>query len=378
MPDSLLFSELALRGLTLKNRVVISPMCQYTAQNGHVNDWHIVQYGRFAVGGAGLVFVEATIVSEEGRATEGDLGIWDDTHVAGLGRIAQFIRSQGGAAAIQLGHAGPKGSAQRPWHGMGPLGDQDRDDRGETPWPLVGPTAEPAGPGFVPPRMMTLADIETLRGDYRAATQRALQAGFDVVELHAAHGYLLHRFLSPLTNTRDDEYGSDAAGRMRLVVEIAADMREIWPDDRPVFVRLSASDFTEGGWTVEDSVALARALGSIGVDVIDCSSGGIGGSATAGRAKRGPGFQVSLAEQVRKEAEIATMAVGLITEPEQAERIVSEGRADLVAIGREALNDPNWPLHAAKALGAAAPEYGDWPEQHGWWLEKRRLSLSAR
>lgn len=376
MPTARLLQPIKLRTLTLRNRIVISPMCQYSAQDGHATDWHLVQYGRFAVGGAGMVFVEATIVAKNGCATAGDLGIWDDAHLPGLRRIADFIRSQGAAAAIQLGHAGPKGAMQRPWHGTGPLGPEDMRVRGEAPWPLVGPTAQPAGPGFQTPRAMTCEDIEALRGDYVAAAERALCAGFDAIELHAAHGYLLHRFLSPLTNDRTDGYGGSLAGRMRLVLEIAGDLRRVWPPERPLFVRISATDAIEGGWTVEDSVRLAKALADIGVDVIDCSSGGIGGSATASGGPRKPGFQVPLAARVRAEAGIATMAVGLILTASQAEEALTSGAADLVAIGREALIDPNWPLRAAATLGVHSGEnaYSDWPAQHGWWLARRRYA----
>ena len=374
---SALFSPLTLRGLTLKNRLVISPMCQYMARDGLAGDWHLVQYGRFAVGGAGLVFVEATMVSEEGRATMGDLGIWSDDQVPGLKRIVDFVQAQGAAVALQLGHAGPKGSAQRPWHGMGPLTEGDLEARGEAPWPMIGPTADPAGPGFATPKAMTEADIAALRAAYIAAAGRALAAGFDVLELHAAHGYLLHRFLSPLTNTRTDAWGGDLAGRMRLVLEIARDLREAWPAEKPLFVRISADDYAEGGWTGADSVTLARALKDCGVDVVDCSSGGIAGSATNGRLPRGPGFQVPYAEAVRKEAGLASMAVGLILTPEQAEAIIAEGRADLVAIGREALVNPNWPLMAREKLCGGAADFSEWPAPHGWWLDKRAAILQS-
>lgn len=352
-------------------------MCQYSAIEGNVNDWHLVQYGRFAVGGAGLVFIEATIVSRDGRATAGDLGIWDDEHVPGLRRITSFVKAQGAAVALQLGHAGRKGAAQRPWHGMGPLGIEDAKNHEEFPWPLVGPTTEPVGEGWPVPSALTQEGITALREDYRAAARRADEAGFDVIELHAAHGYLLHQFLSPLTNNRTDNYGGGAEERMRLPLEIAADLRACWPDDKPIFVRISASDHAEGGFSADDAIVLARRLRDVGVDVVDCSSGGISGSATAGRLPRGFGFQVPYAEQVRKEADIATMAVGLITEPQHAAAIVVEGRADLIAIGRAALDDPNWPHHAAQVLAGKQTEdnFAAWPKQHGWWLERRAQTL---
>ena len=373
-----LFSPKTLRGLTLKNRIVISPMCQCMAEEGQVNDWHLVQYGRFAVGGAGLVFLEATMVSRNGRGTSGDLGIWEDSQIPGLKRITDFVRAQGAAVALQLGHAGRKGSVQRPWHGYAPLGPDDLVARGESPWPLVAPTDQPVGPNWAVPRALTPEDIDALRTDYVAATHRAVSAGFDVIELHAAHGYLLHQFLSPLSNTRTDDYGGSLENRMRLVCEIATDIRAVWPADKPLFVRISAVDGEEGGWTLNDSVLLAQRLREVGVDVIDCSSGGIASSATAGRLVRELGFQVPYAATIRTEAGIPTMAVGLIIEPDQAEDIVANGNADLVAIGRQALYDPNWPLHAAHTLGSAGTgenSFIDWPPQHGWWLERRRKVL---
>lgn len=375
-----LFSPATLRRLTLKNRVIISPMCQCMAEEGQVNDWHLVQYGRFAVGGAGLVFVEATMVSRNGRGTSGDLGIWEDSQIAGLKRIADFVRAQGAAVGLQLGHAGRKGSVQRPWHGYGPLGLDDLVARGELPWPLIGPTDQPVGLGWAVPRALEVEDIASLRAEYVAATNRADCAGFDVIELHAAHGYLLHQFLSPLSNTRTDEYGGSLDNRMRLVCEIASDIRAAWPEGKPLFVRISAVDGEEGGWALDDSVLLAQRLREIGVDVIDCSSGGIASSATAGRLARELGFQVPYAARIRTEVGIATMAVGLILEPQQAENIVAKGNADLVAIGRQALDDPNWPLHAARELGAVRDEnnsFADWPPQHGWWLERRQRILEG-
>ena len=371
----LLTSPVALRGLTLRNRIVISPMCQYSATpDGCPTDWHLVQYGRFAVGGAGLVFVEATCVTPGGRGTPGDLGLWEDGHIAPLARIVEFLHGQGAAAGIQLGHAGRKGATRRPWHGSTPLDGADLTERAEVGWPLVAPSALPMAEGWPMPQELSLADIDQLKAEYAAAARRALAAGFDVVELHAAHGYLIHEFLSPISNTRTDAYGGDHAGRMRLPLEIAAILREIWPDDRPVFVRVSAVDHMDEGIQLEDTVAFARALQAVGVDVVDCSSGGISGGATVARIPRGPGFQVPFAHAVRQ-AGMASMAVGLITTPELAETILQDGRADLIAIGREALEDPNWPLHARRALGDDS--FDHWPEQHGWWLERRVASLRA-
>lgn len=373
---ALLISPVTLRGLRLRNRIVISPMCQYSATpDGLATDWHLVQYGRFAVGGAGLVFVEATCVTPDGRGTPGDLGLWDDRQIAPLARITAFLRANGAASAIQLAHAGRKGATRRPWHGGTPLDGADAAERGETPWPLVAPSALAMAEGWPVPAALSVAELSQLTDAYVAAARRALAAGFDVLELHAAHGYLIHEFLSPLSNTRNDAWGGDRAGRMRLPLEIAQALRAVWPADRPLFVRVSAVDHVEDGITLEDTVAFARALAQVGVDVVDCSSGGILGGATAARVPRGPGFQVPYAAAVRHEAGIATMAVGLITEPAQAEAILQAGQADLIAIGREALENPNWPLHARRALGV--PGFDCWPDQHGWWLERRAASLKT-
>jgi 2,4-dienoyl-CoA reductase-like NADH-dependent reductase (Old Yellow Enzyme family) len=369
----LLFSPLELRGLTLKNRVVISPMCQYSAREGLANDWHFAHLARFAMGGAALVFTEATAVERNGRITYGDLGIWTDAHVDPLKRIVSFIKAQGGIAAVQLAHAGRKASMQRPWHGNGPLGDADRA-RGESEWRIVAPSAIPLDQGWLVPEALTLAEIASIQSAWRDATRRARAAGFDVVEIHGAHGYLIHSFLSPISNRRTDAYGGERAGRMRFALEVADIVRAEWPEDRPVFVRVSSADGVDGGWAIEDSVALARELKLRGIDVIDCSSGGIAGSATAAGVKRSPGFQVPYAARIRSEANIATMAVGLILHPAQAEAVLESGEADLIAIGRQALFDPNWALHAQLALGLDS-EFAAWPVQSGWWLERRQRQL---
>lgn len=290
--NAMLTAPVQLRGLILRNRIVISPMCQYSATaTGYPTDWHLVQYGRFAVGGAGLVFVEATCVTSEGRGTPGDLGLWEDGHIAPLGRIVDFVHAQGAAVAIQLGHAGRKGATRRPWHGGTPLDASDATERAETPWPVVGPSPVAMAEGWPVPEALSLGDIARLKTDYADAARRALAAGFDVVELHAAHGYLIHEFLSPLSNFRTDHYGGDQAGRMALPLEIAQILRDVWPQDRPVFVRVSAVDHVDEGLQIADTIAFARALKAVGVDVVDCSSGGIVGGATAGRVPRGPGFQ---------------------------------------------------------------------------------------
>jgi 2,4-dienoyl-CoA reductase-like NADH-dependent reductase (Old Yellow Enzyme family) len=374
MTKPLLSSPIALRGLTPRNRVVISPMCQYSAAEGMAADWHFAHLARFAIGGAGLVFTEAAAVERNGRITHGDLGIWSDAHIPPLARITSFLKSQGAVPAIQLAHAGRKASMQRPWHGNGPMDDSDRA-RGEQVWPVVAPSSIPVDKGWLVPHELTLGEIEQLKEHWHAATLRAREAGFEVVEVHGAHGYLIHEFLSPLSNQRTDAYGGDLQKRMRLALEIAGIVRENWPADRPVFFRVSATDGVEGGWALDDSVALARRLKALGIDVIDCSSGGIAGSATAARVKRTLGFQVPYAQRIRNDAGIQTMAVGLILDAHQAEAILQAGQADLIAIGRQALFDPNWALHAELALGVEN-DFASWPMQSGWWLDKRQRSLT--
>jgi 2,4-dienoyl-CoA reductase-like NADH-dependent reductase (Old Yellow Enzyme family) len=369
----LLFTPIELRGVKLRNRIVISPMCTYSAKDGLVNDWHLVHLGKLAQGGAGLVFTEAAAVEPHGRITHGDIGIWSDEQVPGLARIVSFIKSQGAVAAIQLAHAGRKASMQRPWHGNGPLDDADRA-RGEQVWDVVAPSAIALDEGWLKPHELSVGEIHDLQGNWCLAAERALQAGFEVIEIHSAHGYLGHEFLSPITNKRSDEYGGDLAGRMRFTLELAGRLRKVWPEDKPLFTRISSVDNIDSGWTIEDSIALARELKDRGVDVVDCSSGGLMGSATAARVKRGPGFQVPFAERIRRDAGISTMAVGLILDGPQAEQILQSRQADLIAIGREVLNNPNWPLHAEAQLGCQG-QFESWPEQYGWWLDKRQQSL---
>ncbi len=368
-----LFQPFPLRGLTTRNRIVISPMCQYSAHEGHMDDWHLVHLGRFATGGAGIVFTEATAVQKNGRITHGCPGLWTDSQIPGHAKVAQFALRNGAIPAIQLGHAGRKASMQRPWFGNGPLEQADLA-RGDMPWSIVGPSALPVAQGWPEPHALTEAEIDTLIGDYVAAAKRALTAGYKIAEIHGAHGYLVHSFLSPLSNKRDDKYGGDLTGRMRLALEIAQAVRAVWPQDLPLFFRTSAVDGTPEGWSLDDTVVLATELKGIGVDVMDCSSSGIAGSATAGgQRKRQPGFQVGYAERVRHEVQMATMAVGLITHPKQAEEILEQERADLIALGREALVNPMWALHAARALGHDA-QFENWPEQSGWWLAARQKS----
>ena len=358
----MLFEPLKIRDVSLRNRIVVSPMCQYSAKDGHVGDWHLVHLGKFAQGGAGAVFVEATAVEKRGRITHGDTGIWDDAHIAGLSRIAKFIKEQGAVPAIQLAHAGRKASMARPWYGNGPLTQEDFD-RGDKAWSTVAPTEQPIGQEWIAPRAMREGDLQTVTTAYREAVRRATAAGFEMIELHAAHGYLLHTFLSPLSNKGSLEE------RMRFPLQVVEAVRQAWK--KPLFVRVSSIDDLENGWQLEDTLVFARELHRIGVDVVDCSSGGIAGSATAATKTvlpRVPGFQVPFAERIRKDVGIKTMAVGLILTPQQAEEVA--GKVDLVAIGREALYDANWPLHAAQALGAD-PEFARWPVQYGWWLTRR-------
>jgi 2,4-dienoyl-CoA reductase-like NADH-dependent reductase (Old Yellow Enzyme family) len=337
-----LFDPIAFRSLTLANRIVVSPMCQYSCVDGFASDWHLVHLGSRSVGGAGLVFTEATAVSPEGRISPADLGLWDDAHVDGLSRIARFVREQGSAAGIQLAHAGRKGSTTPPWQGIKGIAP---DAGGWTP---VAPTVAPFSASAAAPRALDAAEIPGVVDAFRASAERAVAAGFQVVEIHAAHGYLIQEFLSPLVNTRTDAYGGSFDGRIRLCIEVASTVRAVWPDALPVFVRISSTDWKAGGWDIEQSVALARRLRDVGVDLIDCSAGGAVPDVTI---PIGPGYQVPFAERVRRDAGVATGAVGLITDPHQADAIVRGGQADCVFLAREMLRDPYWPLHAARALG---------------------------
>ena len=368
-----LFTPLALRGTTLPNRIMISPMQQYMAgEDGRPVAFHEQHYGRLAIGGAGTVMTEALAVTRAGRVTRHDLGIWEDAQVAPLARIAAMIADAGGVPATQLIHAGRKGSVSRPWEGYAPL----TDEGGDAPWTTLAPSAVPANPGWHVPQALAEEDIPALLEAYRSATVRAAAAGFRLLEIHAAHGYLLHSFLSPLSNARNDGWGGDLAGRMRLPLAVVEAVRGAWPGDLPLSVRLSCVDEQPGGWTLEDSVVLGRALAERGVDLVDCSSGGLGERTTTRMVRRPEGYQVPFAERIRAEAGVATAAVGLITTPAFSDSVIREGRADLVAIGREALHDPHWPLHAAQALGAD-PDWSRWPPAWGWWLSKRARAAGA-
>jgi 2,4-dienoyl-CoA reductase-like NADH-dependent reductase (Old Yellow Enzyme family) len=344
-----LFEPLTLRGVTLSNRIIVSPMCEYSSDDGFADDWHVVHLGSRAVGGAGLVFTEATAVTPEGRISQEDLGIWSDAHVDTLARITRFIRSQRRLSGIQLAHAGRKGSTRRPWEGHGAV---ERDG-----WQPLGPTDEPFTAGFPVPRALDVHGIGTITRAFADAARRALAAKFDVVEVHAAHGYLLHEFLSPLSNTRSDAYGGSFDNRIRFCLEVVDAVRAVWPDRQPVFVRISATDWVDGGWDIEQSIELARRLKARGVDLIDCSSGG---NVASAKIPLAPGYQVPFAERIRQEAAIATGAVGLITESAHANAIIEEGRADCVLLAREMLRDPYWPLRAARELDSTI----DWPAQY--------------
>jgi 2,4-dienoyl-CoA reductase-like NADH-dependent reductase (Old Yellow Enzyme family) len=370
----LLFRPFDIRDAHLPNRIVISPMCQYSAEDGMATDWHLAHLAQFALGRAGLVFFEASAVTKQGRITHGDLGIWSDAHGVALRPIVDFLHGQGSLAAVQLAHAGRKASMQRPWFGNGPVGAEDAA-RGDVAWPILGATSVPLDDGWLEPQAMTSGDIADVTTAFADAAVRADAADVDVLEVHGAHGYLIQTFLSPLSNTRADAYGGDLKGRMRLALEVTEAVRAAWPQSKPLFFRVSSVDGIEGGWEIEDSIALARELKARGVDVIDCSSGGNSPKgATNSSVGRGLGFQVPFAAQIRKEADIMTQAVGLILDGAQAEDILQTGGADLIAIGREALADPYWAVHQAQAMGID-DSFAMWPEQYGWWLERRARGL---
>ncbi len=348
---SILFSPLRLRSLTFRNRIFMSPMCQYSSVDGFPTAWHLVHLGSRAVGGAGLVMMEATAVAPEGRISPGDQGLWNDDHREALRPIVHFIKSQGAAAGIQIAHAGRKASTDAPWRGGQPLSGA------EGGWQVLAPSAVPFAPGYPEPRACRDEDMRRVVADFADAARRADEAGFDVLEIHMAHGYLLHEFLSPLANRRNDRYGGSLENRLRLPLEATEAVRKVWPEAKPLFVRISATDWVGGAWDIEQSVVLARELKRRGVDLIDCSSGGMVPDAPI---PAGPGYQTPFATRVRTDAGIAVGAVGLITEPLQAEQIVRTGLADCVFLGRELLRDPYWPLRAARALHSEDA----WPAQY--------------
>ena len=376
----LLFSPLTLRSVTLPNRVVVSPLCMYSAKEGVATDWHFAHLSTFARGKAGLVFAEATAVTPEGRITNDCLGIWTDAQAEALKPITCFIDSMGCVPGIQLAHAGRKASHRPPSRGGAPLTEEDAA-KGIAPWRTVAPSAVPVSDAAPAPHALNPDEIKDIVDAFAVAARRSFDAGFRVLEIHGAHGYLIQSFLSPISNTRNDSYGGDIEGRMKFALEVTDAVRAAWPDDLPLFFRISAVDGPAEGWSLDDSVVLAKELAARGVDVVDCSAGGVKG-APAFRAKddgtpmrrsdgeRPPGFQVPYAERVRRDAAVKTMAVGVIFDPDQAEAILQEGRADLVALGREIMYNPFWPVHAAEALDAD-PNYEMWPEQYGWAVKRR-------
>jgi 2,4-dienoyl-CoA reductase-like NADH-dependent reductase (Old Yellow Enzyme family) len=348
---SKLFTPLTIKSITFKNRIVVSPMCEYSSVDGFANDWHLVHLGSRAIGGAGLVITEAAAVSPEGRITSDDLGIWKNAHLDKLKNIVSFVHQQNAIAGMQLAHAGRKASCSSPWKGGKHLGKE------EGAWQTLAPSAIPFNAGDPVPEALSAEGIQKVINDFKMAAQRALSAGFKLIEIHAAHGYLVNEFLSPLSNQRTDDYGGSFENRIRLLVEIIDAIQILWPKELPLFVRISATDWAEGGWNVDDSVRLAAILKNKGVDLIDCSSGGL---MPAVKIPLGPGYQVPFAARIKKETGILTGAVGLITEAIQAETILANEEADLVIMARELLRDPYFPLHAAQQLG----EEVEWPNQY--------------
>ncbi len=359
LPEIDLLSPLTIRNITLRNRIGVSPMCQYCAVDGFANDWHLVHLGSRAAGGAALVMVEATAVVKEGRITPGDVGLWTDAHAEPLARIAKFLESQGAVPAIQLAHAGRKASCDLPWKGGARLATP-----AEGGWTVVAPSPVPFNETDPPPRPLDAAGIDEVVQAFEAAARRALQAGFKVIEIHSAHGYLLNEFLSPLANQRQDEHGGSLENRMRFLLRVADRLRRLMPAELPLFVRISATDWGDGGWDIEQSIVLAKRLADLGVDLIDCSSGGMIPRANIPVAK---GYQVPFAQRIRNEAKIKTAAVGLIAEPAQANEIITAGDADLVLLAREFLREPYWALKAQHELGAEP----SWPIQYGYAVKRR-------
>ena len=367
---SMLFTPVRLRDLEMRNRIWVSPMCEYSCedQDGLANDWHLVHLGSRAVGGAGLVMTEAAAVTEDGRISPYDLGIWSDAHADALVPSVRFIEANGAASAIQLAHAGRKASPNRPWAGGKPV------DSSEGGWEPSGPSALPYAPGYAEPHAYSTAEVRAVIDAFAAATVRSARAGFKAVEIHAAHGYLLHQFLSPFSNVRNDEYGGSELNRMRFAIEVVESVRIHWPASKPLFVRFSVED--DSGWGPDQSVALAKILKPKGVDVIDCSSGGMRGSPVVSAGPVTYGYQVPYAERLKKDADIMSMAVGLIVHADQAEQILQEGKADLIALARELLYNPNWPMDAAQKLGVDK-QFGSVPPPQAYWLAKRAQSVKS-
>ncbi|MFZ0852022.1 MAG: NADH:flavin oxidoreductase/NADH oxidase [Hyphomicrobiaceae bacterium] len=372
MAQPLLFTPLAIKSVTLKNRVVVAPMHQYSALAGHATDWHLVNAGRYAQGGAGLVIMESTKVARNGCGTVGDLGLWEDKFIPALARCSHFIKAHGAVAGIQLGHSGRKARLSRPWEGGKPLTGSEPDIYDWDGWELVAPSAVPHTETSPTPRALSVPEVRDLVAKWGEAALRAAQAGFDLLEIHGAHGYLVHQFLSPVSNLRHDHYGGSEFNRMRFALEVAECVRAAWPGDKPLFMRLSCED--DAGWGLSESIKLARRLKDIGVDVIDCSSGGtLGHSPMDGARAKKYGYQVPYAEKIRREADIMTMAVGHIVHADQAEAILRQARADLIALAREIMHNPSWPMDAAQKLGAD-PGFRLVPPAYAYWLAKRANS----
>lgn len=365
----LLFQPLTIGAVTMRNRIMVSPMCQYISVDGMPIDWHMAHLGHFAMGGAGIVFYEETAIEDRGRKTYGCAGIWRDDQIASFRRITDLLKSLGSVPAMQLGHAGGKASTGDIMEGFRHLTEEDAKS-GRPPWIAIAPSAVEVDPGHPLPKAMDVADIRSVQKNWREATLRSLDAGFDIMEIHGAHGYLIHEFLSPVTNHRTDGYGGSRQNRMRFALEITEIVRDVWPKDKPLFFRVSCIDGKGGLWGLEDTIALARELKMRGVDVIDCSSGGINGTSTMGIIPRRPGYHVPYASAVRREAGVMTAAVGLITEAEQAEAILEEGHADIVAIARELLANSHWPVEAARKLGVS-DSYELYPGSYSYRLRRR-------
>ena len=367
MKNSMLFSELSVKNVSFRNRIVLSPMCQYKAKKGYVDDWHFQHYARFAFSGLGGAFIEATGVSPEGRITHGCTGIWEDNQIDGLKKITDVFKSYNCISGIQLAHAGRKASFLRPWDGARPI---EKTEGFEKKWQTIGPSAIPVNDSSPIPFEMSQDDIDKVIEEFKNAAKRSLEAGFDLIEIHGAHGYLLHSFFSPISNKRSDKYGGNLENRMRFGLEVVRNVRKVWSEEKTLFFRISSVDGAENGSTIEENIIYAKELKKAGVDFIDCSSGGIGGSPVLMKSKIIPGFQVPFAERIKKDADINTMAVGAIIDFEQAEKIILNGRADLVAIGRELLADTQWVYKAASFFDL--PNAKDYlPESYAFYLSRR-------
>lgn len=365
----LLFTPLKIRGVELRNRIAVSPMAMYVAENGYPVPFHFAHYAKFAMGGAGLVFIEETAVTRTGRITNGCLGLWTDEQIDSYRPLTKLIREMGAASAMQIAHGGRKASAQRAWEGNGPLTEENLA-KGDERWTPLGPSDKPFSPGWITPKPLDRSDMDEIRDAFVATALRALEAGFDIIEVHMAHGYLLQSFLSPIANIRTDEYGGSLENRMRFPLEVTEAVRKALPEETPLFVRISATDWIDGGWDMDDSVALAKELERVGVDLVDCSSGGnLLKGATNSNLTRGPGYQAPFAERIRSETGLMSQAVGLIRTPQFAEELLQKGSADIIALGRQMLFNPFWPNHAAEALGQTG-HFEAWPQPYAWWLDK--------